>query len=72
MNIKLPKNAKEESVFTAEVDMTGITSDDVNWDSDDLEKAVKAECEKAGISADHIDVGCDNNGNATFATVSHF
>ena len=70
MKIKLPKNFNNVSVFTAEVDMTGISTDDVTWDADDLENAVSAICENSGIEIINVTVGQDNNGDFTFATVT--
>ncbi|MEK9983468.1 MAG: hypothetical protein VW879_01885 [Opitutae bacterium] len=72
MKINIPKTAKADTVFIAEVDETEISPDEVNWSNSTLKKAVKSECEKAGISADIITVGSDNNGNSTFAIVTVF
>jgi len=50
--------------------MTGITADDVTWSSDDFKAALMSYCDKHKIGVIDITVGYDNNGNATFATVS--
>jgi len=70
MKIKLPKNFNNVSVFTAEVDMTGISTDDVTWGADDLKSAVSDICEKSEIEIINVTVGQDNNGDFTFATVT--
>ena len=70
MEIILQKNHKKLPVFTAEIDMTGITADDVTWSSDDFKAALMSYCDKHKIGVIDITVGHDNNGNATFATVT--
>ena len=72
MNIKLPKNAKTESAFSVDIEPVDSNWDEMPYGDDEIEKLVAQECEKAGITADHIAVGRDNNENPAFATVSHF
>ena len=69
IKIILPKNAGEAEVFTAAVDMSGITEDEIGWDVEELEAAVAKLCAEAGIKTTAIDVGWDNRG-PTFATVT--
>ena len=69
IEIKFPKNAASSEVFTAEVDMAGITTDEIGWDAGELEAAVAKLCADAGIETAAIECGWDNRG-PTFVTVS--